>query len=118
VALLLGLSIPLIDGTLMAILQANIAPDMQGRVLTLFGSVVSSTAPIGLLIAGPVADVVGVRPWFIAAGVLTLVITTAGFFVPDFMNVERHPGTPVAPVAESEEPAAQLPGRSSEGIAI
>jgi DHA3 family macrolide efflux protein-like MFS transporter len=84
-----GLVIPLVDGPIMAILQATIPPDKQGRVFMLFGSLVSSTAPLGLIIAGPVADSIGVRFWFIAAALLTIVMTVAGFFIPAYLNIEE-----------------------------
>lgn len=89
-ALLVGLTIPLLDGPLMAILQAAIAPEMQGRVFMMFSSLLSSTVPIGLLIAGPVADAVGVRLWFIAAGILTLVMAGIGLFKPSMIDLESN----------------------------
>lgn len=89
-ALLAGLTIPLVDGPLMAMLQASIAPEMQGRVFMMFSSLVSSTVPIGLLIAGPVADAIGVRLWFIAAGVLTLLMAGVGMLMPSVIDLETN----------------------------
>jgi DHA3 family macrolide efflux protein-like MFS transporter len=56
--------------------------------MMLFGSLISSTVPIGLLIAGPVADAIGIRAWFIATGILTTVMAVAGFFVPVLLGIE------------------------------
>ena len=44
----------LTDGPLMAVLQKTIAPEMQGRVFMLFGSLITLTSPVGLIIAGPI----------------------------------------------------------------
>jgi DHA3 family macrolide efflux protein-like MFS transporter len=43
-----GLMIPLTDGPLMAIFQSTVAPEMQGRVFALLGSLTSISAPLGL----------------------------------------------------------------------
>ena len=56
-----GAAIALIDGPLLAIIQAVVAPEMQGRVMTLMGSLVKLAAPVGLIVAGPLSDLVGVR---------------------------------------------------------
>ncbi|MCB9421019.1 MAG: MFS transporter [Ardenticatenaceae bacterium] len=88
-AFVVGAMISLIDGPIMAILQATIEPELQGRVMMLFGSLISSTVPLGLIIAGPVADLIGIRAWFMATGVLTAVIAVAGFFMPVLMGVEN-----------------------------
>ena len=47
-----GLMIPLIDGPIMAILQGTVAPEMQGRVFTLMGSLLWITSPFSLAVAG------------------------------------------------------------------
>ena len=87
-AFIVGMMISLIDGPIMAILQAAIAPELQGRVVMLFGSLISSTVPLGLLIAGPVADAIGIRAWFIITGILTTVMAIAGFFMPALLTIE------------------------------
>jgi DHA3 family macrolide efflux protein-like MFS transporter len=84
-----GLVIPLVDGPIMAIMQATIPPEKQGRVFMLFGSLISSTAPLGLIIAGPVADSIGVRFWFIAAALVTIMMATGGFFIPAYLSIEE-----------------------------
>jgi DHA3 family macrolide efflux protein-like MFS transporter len=104
-AFLVGATISLIDGPIMAILQATIEPELQGRVMMLFGSLISSTVPLGLLIAGPVADLIGIRVWFIATGVLTMVMAVVGFFVPVLMGIED--GRSPQQTAEKEMQAAE-----------
>ena len=72
----------------MAILQGNVSPEMQGRVFTLLTSLVSITSPIGLIIAGPVSEAVGIQAWFIASGILCIVVGASLFFVPAIINIE------------------------------
>jgi len=105
--------IPLINGPIHAILQATVQPEMQGRVFTLVGSLASAMAPVGLVLAGPLADTFGVRAWYVTAGVVCLLIGIAGFFIPAVMTIEenrREIGQP----APDERGKAALPG--PEGV--
>lgn len=90
----LGFVNPITNGPLMAAVQAVVAPEMQGRVFTLIFAVSSAMSPLGLMLAGPVADKFGVQIWFVVGGVVTLVMGTAMFFIPAVMNFEK--GAPAA----------------------
>lgn len=98
--LLGGVMSSLANGPLLAIFQANVAPGMQGRVFTLLGSGSAAMMPLGLGIAGPLAEVIGVRTWFLIGGVLTLLLAVVCLFVPAILNVEQerddHPDRIVA----------------------
>ena len=83
-----GLVIPMVNGPVFAILQATIAPDYQGRVFALIGSLATATAPLGLLVAAPVAQVVGVGAWYLAGGFACVAMGIAGFFSPALMTIE------------------------------
>jgi DHA3 family macrolide efflux protein-like MFS transporter len=85
-----GLMIPLVDGPIMAILQGTVAPEVQGRVLTLMGSLLWITSPFSLAVAGPVSDWLGLQVWYITAGVLCGVTGLAGFFIPAIVNIEEN----------------------------
>lgn len=54
----------------MAYAQQNVAPEAMGRVFSLMGSLMSLAMPVGLLIAGPVAQSMGVAFWFLVSGAL------------------------------------------------
>jgi len=87
---LVGLMIPLTDGPIMAIMQSTVAPEIQGRVFTLMGSLLWITSPISLAVAGPVSDWLGLRMWYLVAGTLCGVIGLAGFFVPAIVRIEEN----------------------------
>jgi MFS transporter, DHA3 family, macrolide efflux protein len=87
-----GAALSLANGPLFAIMQATVAKDMQGRVFTLLGSISGAMMPLGLALAGPVADAIGVRSWYLAAGAVTVSMAAAGFFVPSLMRIEEHTG--------------------------
>lgn len=71
-----------------AILMASIPKHIQGRVFSLFGCLVSLTAPIGLAIAGPLAERAGVPFLFRWGGILCIGISVIGFFVPALRTME------------------------------
>jgi DHA3 family macrolide efflux protein-like MFS transporter len=83
-----GLMNPIVNGPLMAIIQATVAPEYQGRVLSLIGSAASLMSPLSLAVAGPLADVLGIRFWYLTAGVVTFAMGAAGFFIPALINLE------------------------------
>jgi DHA3 family macrolide efflux protein-like MFS transporter len=88
-----GVMSAFINGPMMAVLQAAVAPDMQGRVFSVIGSSVQITTMLGLMVVGPLADLVGVRFWFIVGGVLVLLMGPVGFFIPAIVNIEsQKPG--------------------------
>jgi DHA3 family macrolide efflux protein-like MFS transporter len=85
-----GVMNPITNGPLDALLQTIVRPDMQGRVMSLVASGATAMTPLGLLIAGPISDVIGIRAWYWIAGLLTLLMGAAGFFIPAVMNVENN----------------------------
>jgi DHA3 family macrolide efflux protein-like MFS transporter len=95
-ALGVGLLVPFANGPIQAILQATIATGYQGRVFTLMGSIAGTTAPLGLLLAAPVAETVGVRAWYLAGGLVCAAMGVAGFFLPSLMRIEEQPAGPRA----------------------
>ena len=85
---LVGFMTPIVTGTLFSTLQASVPPQMQGRVFALMRSGFTSAPLLGLVIAGPLAEVWGVRPWFPLAGVIMVMIGVIGFFLKDVREFE------------------------------
>jgi DHA3 family macrolide efflux protein-like MFS transporter len=103
---LVGFFLPVANGPLLAAVQATVEPAMQGRVFTLIGSVSAGMAPLGLLIAGPVADRLGVNSWYLLGGVVCLMMGVLGFFIPAVVHLEDHgKDSPLEAGAPALEPA-------------
>jgi DHA3 family macrolide efflux protein-like MFS transporter len=83
-----GFMLPIVNGPLMATLQATVDPDMQGRVFTLVTSIATAMTPLGLIIAGPIADIIGIRAWFIIGGIICTSMGILGFFIPAVLYLE------------------------------
>ncbi|MGC9520966.1 MAG: MFS transporter [Anaerolineae bacterium] len=83
-----GAANPITNGPLNAIFQSVIPPEMQGRVFTLIGSAAGAMSPLGMAIAGPVAERFGVTSWFVAGGVVCIVMSIIGLLTPAVMQIE------------------------------
>ena len=69
-----GIANTFANGPLSALFQDKIPPELQGRVFTVMGSLVQATVPIGLLIAAPIAEWLGISAWFIIGGIACVVL--------------------------------------------
>ncbi|MEJ2304357.1 MAG: MFS transporter [Anaerolineales bacterium] len=88
-ALLVGLMTPITMGPFFAVIQSTVEPDMQARIFSLLSSVGTGIAPLGLMIAGPVADRVGIQAWFLLGGILCIFMAATSLFIPAVMNMEK-----------------------------
>lgn len=86
--LLAGFMNPIVNAPFMAILQSAVAPEIQGRVFTAVGSMAGAASLLGMAIAGPVADQFGVQVWFVAAGIISILMAVAMRSIPAVMRLE------------------------------
>jgi DHA3 family macrolide efflux protein-like MFS transporter len=110
--LLSGFMNPITNGPLHALLQSTVAPEMQGRVLSLVGSAAAAASPLSLMVAGPLADALGVRVWYWIAGVATILIVAIALLTPAIMNIEKRPA------ADAEPQTAAVPNALDAGDAV
>ncbi len=108
-----GLIIPILNGSNQAIWQSKVAPDVQGRVFAVRRWIAQITAPVAMLLAGPLADKVtepamaaggayaeffipivgsgpgsGMASMFVITGILGVVGGLGGYLIPAVRNVE------------------------------
>jgi len=106
-------SYPSLNGSTQAIWQSKVAPDVQGRVFAVRRLIAQITAPLALLLAGPLADRVfepamqpggtlaGPLGWLVgnapgsgmslillATGLLGVAVGLVGFLIPKIRDVE------------------------------
>jgi DHA3 family macrolide efflux protein-like MFS transporter len=98
---IVGLMISMTDAPISALLQATVPAAMQGRVFALLGSLFSLTTPIGLAIAGPVGDLMGVSFWFLLAGVICTLVAVVSFFVRPLVHIEDQKAVANGPGSEA-----------------
>jgi MFS family permease len=83
-----GISNPITNGPLMAVMQSTVPPEMLGRVNAMLHSLSSAMMPLGMAVAGPLSDAMGVRFWFVMGGVVCLGMGLAGLFMPAVVHLE------------------------------
>lgn len=105
--------LPIINGSNQAIWQAKVPPDIQGKVFATRRLIAQITAPLAMLIAGPVADYVfeplmstqngfsqifgfitgigkgsGMALMLVISGIFGIIVGLSGYFIPVVRNVE------------------------------
>ncbi|MDR1237341.1 MAG: MFS transporter [Propionibacteriaceae bacterium] len=84
-----GFVVAFYGGPLMTIIQRNSSNEKMGRVMGLFNAVSLLASPIGLAIAGVVAEGTGIARWYLISGVLLCGISVVGLFFPAVMALDR-----------------------------
>jgi DHA3 family macrolide efflux protein-like MFS transporter len=70
-----------------ALIQTTVPNHLQGRVLSLLTTVMALAAPIGLAVASPLGDLIGIRWLFVAMGCASGIITLFGFTSQSIRNL-------------------------------
>ena len=86
IMVLTGMTMPLFSSPTMVLLQEKVEADIQGRVFSLIQLVSSGIMPLGMLIFGPLADVVGIENLMIITGVLLVLLGISVFYNRNFIK--------------------------------
>jgi DHA3 family macrolide efflux protein-like MFS transporter len=84
-----ALSNAIANGIFFSSLQRVVPPELQGRVFTLIMSSSIAVSPVGLALAGPIADIFGERIWLLLGGPAFAFMGFIAFFIPSIMNIEK-----------------------------
>ena len=76
------------NGPFFVILQTIVPSEIQGRVFTTLMSVSMGMAPVGLAIAGPLADWFGVQLWFVLGALVCGLMAIWIILSPALLNLE------------------------------
>jgi DHA3 family macrolide efflux protein-like MFS transporter len=79
---LVGLAVPFFSTPSMTLLQETVEPERQGRVFGFVGIVMAVAMPIGMVVFGPLADVMPIEVLLVAAGVLTFIVVGLAVWLP------------------------------------
>jgi DHA3 family macrolide efflux protein-like MFS transporter len=100
---LAGLMGSLVDGPIFAIFQSAIDPGLQGRVISVFMSLVTAVVPFGMIFGGLFADQFGVPLLFLIAGIVCLAAAVLSLSSPAILSLEQN--TPKAVEIPAEKTA-------------
>lgn len=84
-----GMMNVLMNGPAFALLQTVVDADMQGRVLSLVISLAGAMAPVGLIVAGPLADQIGVSALFLFSSIIFVLSGVFTVINSDLRNIEN-----------------------------
>ena len=79
------------QGVQTALFQERIAPECLGRVFSLSMSMMSVAMPVGLMLSGAFAEVIGVHNWFLISGVLVMGISVLLMSLPSIRSLDEKP---------------------------
>lgn len=79
------------NAPLMTLIQTTVPNKLQGRVLSLLSTVIALSAPVGLAIATPLGELIGVRWLFVGMGLLSGVVCLLGLLSPVIRGMDRKP---------------------------
>lgn len=85
----MGLSCPIYNAPVTALMQERVPPEYLGRVFGLYGSVCSLAMPIGLVLSGAFADRVGTPRWFVITGALCVLLAVGMYLTPSIRNIDE-----------------------------
>lgn len=71
---MIGLILPIINTIYMTIIQTTVPPDKMGRVSSVIQSFANAMFPIGTIIAGPLAEAIGIRSVFIYGSIIGVLV--------------------------------------------
>ena len=83
----IGAGLTFASAPVLAIIQKVVVNDMQGRVFSLLGAIGAAATPLGLIIAGPLADSLGISSLYFIAGAATVILCITALFIPSVMNI-------------------------------
>lgn len=89
----MGVSGPFYWGMYTPLLQQSFEPQYLGRVMSLSGSIMVISSPVGLSLSGAFAEVYGVENWFLVAGGLTLLAAVLCAAIPSIRRYESGSST-------------------------
>lgn len=101
---LTGMASAFINSPVVAILQACVEKEMLGRVMSIGTTACSLAMPISLIIAGPLAEHVGLLTLIWLPGILSLLLGVCCFFIRDLMHIEEQTPQKKAPLVATSSP--------------
>lgn len=85
-SIFMGISVPFYTGVQTSIFQIKIKQEFLGRVLSLSSSISMVAMPLGLILSGTFAELIGVEKWFLISGILCLMIAVLALMIPSLKS--------------------------------
>jgi H+ antiporter protein len=73
------------------VMQTRAPAHLRGRVVGVMGSLAYAAGPLGLVVAGPLADAAGLHVTFLALSLPMLILGVVAIFLPALRHLDRRP---------------------------
>jgi H+ antiporter protein len=80
------------------VMQTRAPAHLRGRVVGVMGSLAYAAGPLGLIVAGPLADAAGLHVTFLALSVPMLLLGAVAIVLPALRHLDRDPGAEVGAI--------------------
>ncbi|MBD3196420.1 MAG: MFS transporter, partial [Candidatus Lokiarchaeota archaeon] len=80
--------IPVINTNFLTIIQTNVSSETQGRVMSIVIAIASAVSPIGMILSGPLAELIGIIPLFLICATLDMVCVVIVWFFTGIRKVK------------------------------
>ncbi|TFF63415.1 MAG: hypothetical protein EU521_01805 [Promethearchaeota archaeon] len=80
--------VPVINTNFLTIIQTNVDKEFQGRVMGIVFAIASAVSPIGMIISGPLAKVMGMRMLFFYCALLQIISVGIVWFFTSVKHVK------------------------------
>jgi DHA3 family macrolide efflux protein-like MFS transporter len=84
-----GLGNSMTNAPLSAIFQSGVPDHLRGRFYAVLGTIMMLAQPFGFALAGPVADIIGIRAWILWVGILQVAIISGLLLFPSVRRIEE-----------------------------
>ena len=74
------------------VMQTRAPAHLRGRVVGVMGSLAYAAGPLGLIVAGPLADAAGLHVTFLALSLPMLLLGVVAIFMPALRHLDHEPG--------------------------
>lgn len=86
-ALIHASMIPIANTMFLTILQTKVPPETQGRVFSIVASIAAAVTPLGMIVSGPLATILGIQLLFIIILYLQFVSIVITWYFTDIKNI-------------------------------
>lgn len=104
------------NAPLTSVLQTVVPNHMQGRVLSLLGTVTGLAGPLGLVLMGPLGELIGVRGVFVVGGTLSALVCVLALRSKGLWALEREATTLMNAEKERQSNGKQSQTKRPESV--
>ena len=87
-AILTGITLPITSSLTAVFYQTTVPPDKMGRVSSISGTISASILPIGTILSGPLAEILGIPLLFFYCSVLSLIVIASIWILTNIRKVD------------------------------